>query len=288
MTETDSRNGDHAGQARTGGHGPRVDFADQLPYDEYVQASTLHSLQRPRTDAPGEMSFLVITQVMELYFTLIRYELEQAQQHVRADDTWAALAPLRRAALHLQGLDGAWHGLRWMTPADFNRFREELGEASGFQSAMYRRVELLLGLKSASLIRPFRRDPQVHQRLTEALHGPSLWDDVLALLARRGHQIPPAVRDRDRTVTHDPDPDVAAAWIEIYRDESPDNHLRLLGEALTEVAERFQRWRERHVMMIRRTMGTKTGTGGSAGLTWVQERLAQMAFPELWSARSGM
>lgn len=267
--------------------GPKLDFA-QVPYDEYVHADTLHALQQPRTTDPGEMSFLVVTQVMELYFKLIRFELEHAQLAVRADDVSGSLAPLRRTALHLEGLNGAWHGLRWMTPGDFNRFRQQLGEASGFQSAMYRHMEQLLGLKVESLIRPFRRDPRVHQELMAALRAPSLWDDVLALLARRGYPIPDEVLHRDRSVEHGPHPAVEDAWVEIYRDERPENYLRLLGEALTDVAEQFQRWRELHVTMIRRTMGAKAGTGGSTGLAWVQDRLARIPFPELWSARTRM
>lgn len=267
--------------------GPKVDF-ESVPYDDYVHASTLLTLQQPRTDDPGEMSFIVITQVMELYFKLINYELGHAQRAIQKDDGWGALAPLQRATLHLTALDGAWHGLRWMSPADFNRFRGELGEASGFQSAGFRYLEQLLGMKAESLVRPFRRDRRLYQQLTEGLHAPSLWDEVLALLARRGYPIPPEVLERDRTVDHPPHPAVEAAWVDIYRDDSPTNELRMLGEALTEVAELFQRWRERHLVMIRRTMGAKTGTGGSSGLEWVKSRLARVAFPELWSARTAM
>ena len=207
---------------------------------------------------------------------------------VRADDVWAALAPLRRAALHLEGLNAAWHGLRWMTPADFNRFRHLLGEGSGFQSAMYRHLEFLLGLRNAALVRPFRRQPEVHAALLGALDVPSLWDDVLALLSRRGFDIPAAVLDRDRAVPHEPDARVEAAWVEAYRDDGPDNHLRLLGEALADVAERFGDWRHQHLKAVRRTMGAKAGTGGSAGMAWLQRSMAAVVFPELWSARTGM
>lgn len=268
--------------------GPKVEFSQRVPYDEYVHASTLHSLQQPWTDEPGEMSFLMITQIMELYFGLLRYELGTAQQLLRDDQVAQACHPLRRAALHLDGLNGAWQGLRWMTPADFNRFRDALGEASGFQSAMYRHVEMLLGLRTPSLIRPFRRQPETYRELSAALAGRSLWDDVIATLACHGYDIPDELLDRDFSEEHEAHPAVEQAWVAIYADESPDNHLRRLGEQLTEVAERFGEWRERHVYAVRRTLGDKGGTGGSSGLAWLRRSATRDVFPELWSARTLM
>lgn len=279
---------ERSARARANAGQPTLDFGDGVPYDTYVRASTLHSLQRTLSQDPGEMSFLVISQIMELYFGLVCFELREARRLVRADEIWPALAPLRRAALHLDGLGAAWQGLRWMTPADFNRFRDLLGEGSGFQSAMYRQLEFLLGLRTASLIRPFRRQPAVYAKLAEELRAPSLWDEVLALLARRGFALPAELTRRDFSVEHESDPAVVRAWIEIYRDERPENHLRLLGETLTEVAEGFGNWRQRHLQAVRRTMGGKVGSGGSAGVTWLQRSLARTAFPELWDARTGM
>ncbi|SIR68929.1 tryptophan 2,3-dioxygenase [Micromonospora avicenniae] len=273
--------------AHTGGK-PTLEFAGRVPYDVYTHASTLHRLQQPLSDDPGEMSFLMVTQIMELYFGLTRYELLQAQAMIRADQVWDALAPLRRAALHLEALNAAWRGLRWMTPADFNRFRDLLGEASGFQSAMYRQLEFLLGLRDPALIRPFRRHPDVYDELRETLAAPSLWDDVVALLARHGFDVPAEVLDRDVSVEHETHPQIEAAWVAIYAAEQPDNHLRLLGEALTEVADQFGEWRWQHVKAVQRTMGAKVGSGGSAGLAWLQRSMARVVFPELWSARTSM
>ncbi|MEH0842779.1 tryptophan 2,3-dioxygenase family protein [Micromonospora sp. CPCC 205711] len=267
---------------------PTLEFADRVPYDAYVHASTLHSLQQPVTSDPGEMSFLMVSQIMELYFGLTCHELRQAQRDLRADRVWEALAPLRRAALHLEGLNAAWRGLRWMTPADFNRFRNQLGEGSGFQSAMYRHLEFLLGLRDPALIRPFRRQEQVHGELLAALAAPSLWDDVIALLARHGHDLPADLLTRDVSVEHGSHPLVEAAWVEIYGDDGPRNELRLLGEALAEVAEQFGDWRWNHVKAVQRTMGAKVGSGGSAGLAWLQRSMARVVFPELWSARTAM
>jgi tryptophan 2,3-dioxygenase len=272
--------------ARNGGR-PTLEYAGRVPYDAYVRASTLHSLQRTLSGDPGEMSFLMVSQIMELYFKLIRHELLGAQDAIRAGDAWAALTPLRRAALHLEGLNAAWQTLRWMTPADFNRFRDLLGEGSGFQSAMYRQVEFLLGLKTASLIRPFRGH-DVYAELLAALEGPSLWDDVIALLARHGHAIPADLLERDFAVEHEPHPAVSAAWVAVYRDAGPDNHLRMLGEALSEVSEQFGDWRYRHLKVVQRTMGAKSGSAGSSGLTWLQRSMARTVFPELWTSRTEM
>ncbi|GAA2139859.1 tryptophan 2,3-dioxygenase [Actinomadura napierensis] len=277
---------ERAERAAASGGEPTLAFTERVPYDAYVRADTLHTLQRTLSDDPGEMSFLVISQVMELYFGLVHHELREVQRLLRADDVWGALLPARRAALHLDGLNAGWQCLRWMTPADFNRFRDLLGEGSGFQSAMYRRLEFLLGLKTASLIRPFRRQPAVHAELAAALRAPSVWDDVVALLARAGHDIPADLLGRDFSDEHQPHPAVEAAWVEIYGDAGPGNHLRLLGEALTAISEGFGDWRHRHLASVRRAMGAKAGTGGSNGVQWLRRSLDREVFPELWSART--
>jgi tryptophan 2,3-dioxygenase len=277
-----------AARAAANGGEPTLELAELTPYEAYVHASTLHSLQQPLSRDPGEMSFLMVSQIMELYFGLTCFELRQARQRLREDDVWTALPPLHRAALHLEGLNAAWRGLRWMTPADFNRFRNMLGEGSGFQSAMYRQLEFLLGLKSATLVRPFHRQPQVHADLVETLEQPSLWDEVIAVLARRGFDIPAGLLDRDFSAEVEPDERVTAAWVEIYADSGPDNHLRMLGEILVEIVEQFDDWRHQHLKAVRRTMGAKVGTGGSAGAAWLRRSMAREVFPELWAARTEM
>ncbi|GAA1210708.1 tryptophan 2,3-dioxygenase [Prauserella alba] len=259
---------------------------DRVPYDRYVHAGTLHRLQQTNTGDPGEMSFLVISQIMELYFKLVDFELRTAQRALRDDEVWTSLAPLRRAALHLEGLNASWQGLRWMSPADFNRFRADLGDASGMQSAMYRQLEFRLGLKTASLIRPHRVDPEQHQALRRTLAEPSVWDDAIAVLARRGYDIPAALLERDHAVEHEPDTAVETAWADVLADDGPGNHLRLLADALTEVAEQFAEWRYRHLSAVRRAMGAKSGTGGTNGVGWLERSMNRVVFPELWSART--
>jgi tryptophan 2,3-dioxygenase len=265
---------------------PIVEFADVTPYEEYVGVRQLQALVRPITDHPAEPAFLVVTQVMELWFTLLRREWERAQRELRADDLDAAVAAIQRSVHHLRSLDAGWQSLLWLTPTEFNGFREQLGEASGFQSYEYRHVEFLLGLKAESVVRPHKALPAVHADLQRALAGPSLEDDVLAYLVRRGLPVPAEVLERDRSVTHDPHPAVTALWVEVYRDPRPGNDLFVLGEALTDVAEAFGSWRQRHVTAVRRAMGAKPGSGGSAGLAWLERSAARVVFPDLWAART--
>ncbi|MEU4832203.1 tryptophan 2,3-dioxygenase family protein [Streptosporangium sp. NPDC023615] len=262
---------------------PTLGFEAGTPYDEYVGTAALHGLQRTVTDAPEELAFLVTTQVMELYFGLLRSEWLLAQRQLDDDDVTAATLTIKRTVRHFEALNAAWAALSWMTPAQFNSFRDALGEGSGFQSALYRHVEFLLGNKSEALIRPHRRNPEAYQELTEALRRPSLYDSVLALLARQGYPVPASVLERDLTAEYVPDPEVEAAWVEVY-----DGPLAPLAEALTDLAEQFSDWRYRHLMAVRRSMGAKPGSGGSSGLSWLERSMRREIFPELWTARTLM
>jgi tryptophan 2,3-dioxygenase len=265
---------------------PIIEFAEVTPYEQYVGVRELQALVRTVTDHPAEPSFLVVTQIMELWFTLLRREWELAQRCLRADDLDGAIAAIRRSVHHLRSLNVTWGSLMWMTPAEFNGFREQLGEASGFQSYEYRHVEFLLGLKAESVVRPHRALPAVFADLQRALAAPSLEDDVHAFLARRGLPVPADVLDRDRTEPHEARPELTALWAAVYADPRAGNDLFALGEALTDVAEEFTTWRQRHVTAVRRAMGAKPGTGGSAGLAWLERSAARVVFPDLWAART--
>ncbi|MGW1144412.1 tryptophan 2,3-dioxygenase family protein [Streptomyces sp. NPDC002454] len=279
---------------------PHLDFQGTTPYEDYVHAEVLTHLQQPLSDDPGEMVFLVTTQVMELWFTVIVHEWETASRALREDDVPAATAALKRSTRELEALNASWRPLSGLTPAQFNSYRAALGEGSGFQSAMYRRMEFLLGEKSASMLVPHRGAPRVHAELEEALHAPSLYDEVLRLLDRRGHRIPAEVLHREPTARYAPSPQVEDVWTALYAAERPagapdrpgeargdaDPELLRLGEALTDVAELVWRWRNDHLSATRRAMGAKPGTGGSAGVAWLEKRAAKTVFPELWTARS--
>lgn len=266
---------------------PNLDFDGTTPYEDYVQADVLTHLQHLRSDDPGEMVFLVTTQVMELWFTVIVHEWETAARALREDDVPVAMDALKRSLRELEALNASWRPLAQLTPAQFNSYRAALGEGSGFQSAMYRRMEFLLGEKSASMLVPHRGAPRVHAELEKALHEPSVYDETLRLLARRGLPVPQAVLDRDLALRYEPSAEVEAVWTELYAD--PAGHhadLHRLGEVLTDVAELVWRWRNDHLVATRRAMGAKTGTGGSAGVTWLEKRATKNVFPELWTARS--
>ncbi|MEV7870991.1 tryptophan 2,3-dioxygenase family protein [Streptomyces sp. NPDC088124] len=269
-----------------GSDAPNLDFAGTTPYEDYVQADVLTHLQHPRSDDPGEMVFLVTTQVMELWFTVIVHEWETASRALREDRTKAAIDALGRSAHELEALNASWQPLARLTPAQFNAYRGALGEGSGFQSAMYRRMEFLLGEKSASMLVPHRGAPRVHAELEKALQQPSLYDEVLRLLARRGLPVPDAVLGRDLALRYEPVPEVEEIWTGIYGDPDGNAELVRLGEALTDVAELVWRWRNDHLVATRRAMGSKTGTGGSAGVAWLEKRATKNVFPELWTARS--
>ena len=231
------------------------------------------------------MVFLVTTQVMELWFTVIVHEWQTASRALREDDVPVALAALTRSTYELQSLNASWEPLAHLTPSQFNSYRASLGEGSGFQSAMYRRLEFLLGEKSASMLVPHRGAPRVHAELEKALHEPSLYDEVLHYLSRQGLDIPQEVLSRDLTQRYEPHPDVESAWARVYGGDAQSPLVRL-GEGLTEVAELVWRWRNDHLVATRRAMGSKVGTGGSAGVAWLEKRAQKNVFPELWTARS--
>ncbi|MFF4714989.1 tryptophan 2,3-dioxygenase family protein [Streptomyces eurythermus] len=264
---------------------PNLDFAGTTPYEDYVKADVLTHLQHTLSDDPGEMVFLVTTQVMELWFTVIVHEWETAAHALRSDDVPTALAALKRSVRELEALNASWKPLGQLTPAQFNAYRGALGEGSGFQSAMYRRLEFLLGEKSASMLVPHQGVPRVHAELEKALYEPSLYDETLRLLARRGHPVPDSVLRRDLSARYEPSEAVEAVWTAVYAGDESDELARL-GEALTDVAELVWRWRNDHLVATRRAMGAKPGTGGSAGVAWLEKRARKNVFPELWTARS--
>jgi tryptophan 2,3-dioxygenase len=274
---------DHpTGEAAT----PNLAFEGTTPYEDYVRASVLTHLQQPLSDDPGEMAFLVTTQVMELWFTLLVHEWTVAARALRRDDLPGAMAALRRSLPELESLNASWKPLARLTPAQFNAYRSALGEGSGFQSAMYRRLEFMLGEKSASMLVPHKGSTATHADLEKALTEPSLYDEVLRLLARRGFAVPAEVLERDPALKYEPHPGVEAVWLEIYADPDQDAELVRLGELLTDIAELVWRWRNDHLVATRRAMGAKAGTGGSAGVAWLEKRAAKNVFPELWTARS--
>ncbi|MFE0672981.1 tryptophan 2,3-dioxygenase [Streptomyces sp. NPDC058867] len=262
-------------------------FDGPSPYDTYVRASVLNHLQQPLTEAPDEMGFVVTTQVMELWFTLIVHEWRTAGTAFAKDDLDAATDALIRSRRALTALNATWAPLASLTPAQFNGFRAAFGRASGFQSAMYRHLEFLLGDKSEAMLGTHRGDPVAHEALSETHRQPSLYDEVLGYLHRQGLPVPAHVRERAATAPYEADPGVVEVWRRIYA--GPQHHpLLALGELLTDIAELVLRWRFDHVMVVRRAMGAKSGSAGSTGLAWLEQRATRPVFPELWEVRGAV
>ena len=284
---TSRRNPSNRDREQAPTQAPKVEFEQTTPFDAYVRSSTLATLQRPATDVPGEYMFLVLSQIMELYFHLLAFEWRTAQRFLREDNLDDALIALRRSIDHFKGLNASWMSFKWMTPTDFNAFRDALGEASGFQSFLYRHVEFLLGFKDPALLRPHKHVAGNHYaELVAEFESPSLYDDALAYLARRGYAVPQDVLEADNARTHEWNEGVEDVWVQLYADTGHTDSLRQLGEYLTDIAEEFSTWRYWHLIAVRRAMGAKGGTGGSAGLAWLEKSLQRQAFPELWSART--
>ncbi|GAA4584764.1 tryptophan 2,3-dioxygenase [Planotetraspora phitsanulokensis] len=258
-------------------------------YIDYFQVRQLHTLQRPVTETAYEMAFLISSQVMELYFGLLCHELSRARREVLADDVPAALRTLRRIVAHLRALEATWESYADMTPSDWNPIKAQLGkgEASSVHSYMYRHLAFLLGQKSPEMLEPHRSTPLIHQGLQDALSAPSLYDEVLALLQRRGLPLPDSTIHRDFAEPYVAQPEVEAAWAQVYHDESFTD-LRELGEALTQVADRFNRWKQVHLTVTMRTFGAKPGYYHTPAVGWLHNSLDQTVFPELWSARTAM
>ncbi|MGA4545660.1 tryptophan 2,3-dioxygenase [Uniformispora flossi] len=266
---------------------PRSSYAGAPPYADYVGLDRLLSLQTPRTDEPTEVSFLVASQVMELLFALLKHEWSTARGLLEADEVAEATRVLRRSVRQADVLVASWDLLATLTPAEFAAFREALGEASGFQSHLYRELEFLLGLKRPAALLPYEGVPDVHAELDAVLHAPSLYDAALDVLRRRGLPLPPA-DPAARLRPHESDPDAERAWAEVYATGTAHPDLRDLGETLTDISERWTRWRERHLAATLRALGNRPGTGGSSGAEWLERTVRLRVFPDLWTMRTSV
>lgn len=256
------------------------------PYLEHQRNDLLLSIQHMRSEGHDEMVFMCITHCKELTFKAIHYELFNMQARIRDDDVIGALQLAPRVVALLQFLVKTWDVLSTITPAEFNKFRNTLGVASGQQSYMYRHVEFILGNKSIPLARAHANNKDVWPYMEKALNSPSLYDDVLALLHRRDIAIPPEALARDWSAPYVSNPAVEEAWLWVYSDPTPENDLYQLGEALTNMADAFSQYRWRHFVSVERILGFKPGTGGSAGVGWLRAIVDHRFFPELWTMRT--
>jgi tryptophan 2,3-dioxygenase len=259
-----------------------------MSYSEYLHLPELLALQQPLSAEHDELLFVIIHQTTELWMKLCIHELRAVVQHVHDDDLPPAFKMLSRIGRIQSHLTEAWETLATMTPADYLRFRDTLGTASGLQSHQYRLIEFLLGAKDAAMLELHRSHPADYAELSAALHAPSLYDETLQLLARRRFAIPANVTQRGWTQPYVADPAVEAAWLTIYHDVERYWDLYELAEKLVDVEYRFQKWRFAHLKTVERVIGFRRGTGGTAGAAYLAKRLEKSFFPELFSLRTEM
>lgn len=263
---------------------------DALTYDRYLRVDELLALQVPQSSPAehDEMLFIIIHQVYELWFKQILHEIEKCERALNADSLTEFLRTLKRVNAIQKILVDQVSILETMTPTEFNRFRNRLNPASGFQSHQFRIVEFRIGLKDPGYLKFFRATPEHMNQLRAAMERPSIYELFLRLLARRGYAIPEKVLGRDPSVAWEPDEQVKDALLSIYRD--PDAHLDMYHavEALMDLDEGFMLWRYRHVAMVERMIGFKRGTGGSSGVEYLTRTLSKRFFPELWQLRSDL
>jgi tryptophan 2,3-dioxygenase len=266
--------------------GAQMSFDGRMSYGDYLQLDKLLNAQTLRTDAHDEMLFVIQHQTSELWMKLALHEVAAARTALQQDDLQPAFKMLSRVARIFEQLNNAWDVLRTMTPSDYTHFRKKLGQSSGFQSHQYRLVEYTLGNRNGAMLKPHEHKPEVLAQLTGELARPSLYDEALLLLSRRGLAIPDKVLKRDVSQTHTAHDGVVAAWQQVY--EAPEEHWQLyeLAEKLVDFEDYFRRWRFNHVTTVERIIGFKRGTGGTSGVAYLRRMLAVELFPELWHVRT--
>jgi tryptophan 2,3-dioxygenase len=264
------------------------DFGRDMSYSEYLQLGKVLDAQRPLSGQHDEMLFIVIHQASELWLKLCLHELLATREQVRNDDLEPAFKMLARVARTQAQMIQSWDVLGTMTPADYSRFRDALGHSSGFQSWQYRQLEFLLGGKDARMIEVHAADESAYRLLARTLEEPSLYDECLRLLARRGFDLPAERLERDFSSPYEAHPAVEQAWLAVYRESSRHWDLYELAEKLVDLEYRLQQWRFGHLKTVERIIGFKPGTGGSAGVPYLEHVLKKGFFPELVSVRTSI
>ena len=262
------------------------DFRETMSYGDYLHLAGLLDCQKPLTQQHDEMLFIVIHQASELWIRLCLHELAGAIRQIRADELGPAFKMMARIARVQANLIQSWEILSTMTPFDYSSFRAALGKASGFQSYQYRMLEFRLGNKNREAARVFESKSEIARAVETALTEPSIYDESLALLARRGFAIPEEKLVRDFSQAYAPDSRVTDAWRLVYRDVEKHWDVYELAEKLVDVEYRFHLWRYSHMKTVERILGGKPGTGGTSGVSYLRKALDLRFYPELWDVRT--
>ena len=268
--------------------GYHTDLSADTSYGNYLRLDLLLAAQQPRSTHHDEMLFIIQHQTAELWMKLVVHELQAAIAHVRADRLAPCFKILARVKLIQRQLFEQWAVLETLTPSEYIQFRHVLGPASGLQSYQFRAIEFLLGNKDPAILAVHRHDPALHAWLDRLLREPSLYDEFLRHLARRGMALPPERLERDWSQPYQRHDGVVAAFKAIY--DAPDRHWDAydMCEKLVDVEENFQLWRFRHVKTVERVIGFKRGTGGTAGVAFLRKSLEVSLFPELIEVRTSI
>jgi tryptophan 2,3-dioxygenase len=258
-------------------------MAEPVTYSGYLRLDQLLAAQQPRSSEHDEMLFIVIHQIYELWFKQLLHELGKLQAELEAGSTTHAMRTLRRTLAILKIVVSQLDVLETMTPTQFTRFRDWLGTSSGFESAQFREIEAVLGRRDPMMVAQYPEGTPEHQAISAAMSRPSVFDSFAGYLAGQGYDVPAEITERDVTTPLEASAGMQQVLKKVYDD---DTDAAAVCELLVDLDEGMQEWRYRHIKMVERTIGGRTGTGGSAGATYLRTTLSQPIFPDLWAMRS--
>ncbi len=277
-----------AGQCPASWHGAQLDFSNSMSYGDYLGLEQILTAQHPLSPNHNEMLFIIQHQTSELWIKLMLHELHAVRVQIHQNDLPPAFKMLSRVARIMDQLVHAWDVLSTLTPSEYTAIRPYLGASSGFQSHQYRELEYLLGNKNATLLNVHESKPEVHARLKATLHTASIYDEAIMLMARQGFAIDAERLQRDWTLPVASNESVKAAWLKVYQEPEKYWSLYELAEKLVDMETAFRIWRFRHVTTVERVIGFKTGTGGTAGVSYLRKMLDVVLFPELFAIRTAL
>ncbi|MCG1010324.1 tryptophan 2,3-dioxygenase [Salinicoccus sp. ID82-1] len=268
------------------GENVKTDFMKDMTYGEYLSLDRILYSQNTLTDEHDETLFIIIHQVSELWMKLIIHEINSAIEDIKMDDFRMAFKKLARVTNIQRQIISAWDVLSTMTPSDYLKFRDSLGNASGFQSYQNRMMEFSLGYKTTHALKIYEKDSGVHEQLKSQLMKPSIYDEAIRAVDRAGFEIDDAVLQREVTETYVPHPSVKEAFKQIYLNTDQYFELYEMLEKLVDVEDLYSQWRFRHMKTVERIIGFKKGTGGSSGVDYLKRVIDHYFFRELWELRS--
>ena len=267
-------------------NGEKIEWDDELTYNSHLQTQLLLSAQIGVSGKPDETLFIIIHQTMELWIKLCLHEIRIAIECIKKDQLSKSFKTFDRIAAIQRHMIQSWEILATLTPHDFLTFRGYLRKASGFQSHQYRELEFLLGNKNKDLTLVHRDNKLIYEKLMEVLDTPSLYDETIKLLSRKGFAIPSKALERDWSEPYQASPEIEKAWRLIYQHTEKYWELYMLAERVTSLEYYFQEWRFKHMKTVSRVIGYSKGTAGSSGVDYLVKALNLSFFPELWSVRT--